>query len=220
MELSGLSRLSGHMICGSQTATDEKITAAVDEGDVTGHLRQDFRCEESQLECLVMDDTSVTEVTNRLSQSQLTDDKSSQNSASLSQIHNYSPSSLCASFSNDSEGLVVSAKNLVVEREHLKPDQNAENISGLDLMEAVPDVLKTIFDDVVGQQIKGESSSTVHWIIVIDDNMYYSSMRYEFYQLARKCECCMAKFFYIKFSDFNVAIHKAYFSSCSFPVCL
>lgn len=26
-------------------------------------------------------------------------------------------------------------------------------------------------------------------VFIIDDNMYYSGMRYEFYQLARKCKC-------------------------------
>ena len=26
-------------------------------------------------------------------------------------------------------------------------------------------------------------------VILIDDNMYYSSMRYKYYQLARKCKC-------------------------------
>lgn len=190
-ELSGLSSLPGQITCDSQAASDEKIKSPVDNGDVTVNTRPYFRSEEGQQKCPVMDDPSVHEVTNMLSQSQLTEDKSSQNyPASLSQIVNFSSS---GHYAGVTEAHVVSAENTFVQLERLKPDHNAENISGLDSTEAVPDLLKTIFDDLVRLQIKGRSDSTGRWVLVIDDNMYYSSMRYEFYQLARKRECVLAK---------------------------
>ena len=35
----------------------------------------------------------------------------------------------------------------------------------------------------------GHAPGLCSWLVLIDDNMQYSSMRYEYCQLARKCEC-------------------------------
>lgn len=45
--------------------------------------------------------------------------------------------------------------------------------------------LQIAFHDLVNRQMRKRSGST-RWVLVVDDNMYYASMRYEYFQIARR----------------------------------
>ena len=49
----------------------------------------------------------------------------------------------------------------------------------------------SIHDSLKAMLVNENSRATglCSWLVLIDDNMQYSSMRYEYCQLARKCEC-------------------------------
>ena len=93
---------------------------------------------------------------------------------------------LCASLYNPSSPCQCQAAR-TRESEHLhciaKP-------SGVDLalwerfVSSIHDSLK-----VTSASRNGRAQSLCSWLVLIDDNMQYSSMRYEYCQLARKCEC-------------------------------
>ena len=44
------------------------------------------------------------------------------------------------------------------------------------------------FCKAIGREAEGNLAESKDMVYIIDDNMYYRSMRYEYYQLARKCK--------------------------------
>ena len=72
------------------------------------------------------------------------------------------------------------------------------------------DDLHVLFSDMVLEVMSGNSLGQ-NQMVIIDDNMYYQSMRYEYFQLARKCTYEPA---FIAVCDTNSASFSCSIANC------